>query len=192
MHVTRVISKNQQIYFQYRSYRDHIDIIGSPCTDTRLVALLGWLISLIYRHLCWTLAWCLDQNWLSLPKALFLACRERQASIVLERYFRFEIFLLSILCMLIARMKMGTSRVSECIRIFTTWQAIPFKRKSFFFNAQMSTIFNYRVWSPFLVHSMQGVVRAWIHVFCTQTPILAFKNCDFNHETGKQSDIKIN
>ena len=33
-------------------------------------------------------------------------------SIVLERYFRFEISLLSILCMLIARMEMGTSRVS--------------------------------------------------------------------------------
>jgi len=43
---------------------------------------------------------------------LFLAWRERQASIVLERYFRFEISLLSILCMLIARMEMGTSRVS--------------------------------------------------------------------------------
>ena len=43
---------------------------------------------------------------------LLLACRERQASIVLERYFRFEISLLSILCMLIARMEMGTSRVS--------------------------------------------------------------------------------
>jgi len=37
---------------------------------------------------------------------------ERQASIVLERYFRFEISLISILCMLIARMEMGTSRVS--------------------------------------------------------------------------------
>jgi len=36
----------------------------------------------------------------------------RQASVVLERYFRFEISLLSILCMLIARMEMGTSRVS--------------------------------------------------------------------------------
>jgi len=33
------------------------------------------------------------------------------ASIVLERYFQFEISLLSILCMLIARMEMGTSRV---------------------------------------------------------------------------------
>jgi len=42
---------------------------------------------------------------------IFLACRSRQASIVLEMYFRFEIFLLSILCMLIARMEMGTSRV---------------------------------------------------------------------------------
>ena len=31
--------------------------------------------------------------------------------IVLERYFRFEVSLLSILCMLIARMEMGTSRV---------------------------------------------------------------------------------
>jgi len=30
----------------------------------------------------------------------FLACRSRQASIVLERYFRFEVSLLSILCML--------------------------------------------------------------------------------------------
>jgi len=42
---------------------------------------------------------------------MLLACRERQASIVLERYFRFEMSLLSILCMLIARMEMGTSRV---------------------------------------------------------------------------------
>jgi len=41
----------------------------------------------------------------------FFACRERQPSIVLERYFRFEISLFSILCMLIARMEMGTSRV---------------------------------------------------------------------------------
>jgi len=32
--------------------------------------------------------------------ACFLACRSRQASIVLERYFRFEISLLSISCML--------------------------------------------------------------------------------------------
>ena len=31
---------------------------------------------------------------------VFLACRSRQASIVLERYFRFEVSLLSILCML--------------------------------------------------------------------------------------------
>jgi len=30
----------------------------------------------------------------------FLACRSRQASIVLERHFRFEVSLLSILCML--------------------------------------------------------------------------------------------
>jgi len=43
--------------------------------------------------------------------SLFLACRTRQASILLERYFRFEISLLSILCMLIARMEMGTSLV---------------------------------------------------------------------------------
>jgi len=48
---------------------------------------------------------------------LFVTCISyvpctRQASIVLERYFRFEISLLSILCMLIARMEMGTSRVS--------------------------------------------------------------------------------
>jgi len=43
---------------------------------------------------------------------VFLACRSRQASIILERYFRFEISLLSFLCMLIARMEMGTSRVS--------------------------------------------------------------------------------
>ena len=48
---------------------------------------------------------------LAIPFSLvFLACRERQASIVLERYFRFDVSLLSILCMLIARMKMGTSR----------------------------------------------------------------------------------
>ena len=37
-----------------------------------------------------------------------LACRSRQASIVLERYFRFEISLRSILCMQNARMEMGT------------------------------------------------------------------------------------
>ena len=43
----------------------------------------------------------------------------RQASIVLERYFRFEISLLSILCMLIARMEMGTSRVSGDSDIIT-------------------------------------------------------------------------
>ena len=43
---------------------------------------------------------------------VFLACRSRQASIILERYFRFEISLLSFLCMLIARMEMGTSPVS--------------------------------------------------------------------------------
>ena len=42
-----------------------------------------------------------------------------QASIVLERYFRFEISLLSILCMLIARMEMGTSRVSGDSDIIT-------------------------------------------------------------------------
>jgi len=42
---------------------------------------------------------------------LFLASRERHASIVLERYFRFEMSLLSILCKLIARMEMGTSWV---------------------------------------------------------------------------------
>jgi len=40
---------------------------------------------------------------------IFILRDERQASIVLERYFRFEISLLSILCMLIARMEMGTS-----------------------------------------------------------------------------------
>jgi len=44
---------------------------------------------------------------------------ERQASIVLERYFRFEISLLSILCMLIAWMEMGTSRVSGDSDIIT-------------------------------------------------------------------------
>jgi len=43
---------------------------------------------------------------------IFFACRSRQASIVVERYFRFEISLLSILYMLIARMEMGTRRVS--------------------------------------------------------------------------------
>jgi len=48
-----------------------------------------------------------------------LACRSRQASIVLERYFRFEFSLLSILCMLIARMEMGTSRVSGDSDIIT-------------------------------------------------------------------------
>jgi len=40
-----------------------------------------------------------------------LACRSWLASIVLVVYFRFEMSLLSILCMLIARMEMGTSRV---------------------------------------------------------------------------------
>ena len=44
----------------------------------------------------------------------FLAC-----CIVLERYFRFEISLLSILCMLIAGMEMGTSRVSGDSDIIT-------------------------------------------------------------------------
>ena len=34
-------------------------------------------------------------------------------------YFRFEISLLSILCMLIARMEMGTSRVSDDSDIIT-------------------------------------------------------------------------
>ena len=42
----------------------------------------------------------------------------RKASIDLERYFRFET-LLSILCMLIVRMKMGTSRVSGDSDIIT-------------------------------------------------------------------------
>ena len=50
---------------------------------------------------------------------MFLAFRSRQASIVLERYFQFEIFLLSILYMLIARMEMGTSRVSGDSDIIT-------------------------------------------------------------------------
>jgi len=36
-----------------------------------------------------------------------------------EKYFRFEISLLSILCMLIARMEMGTSRVSGDSDIIT-------------------------------------------------------------------------
>jgi len=52
----------------------------------------------------------------SLP---FLACRSRQASIVLERYFRFEMSLLSVLYMLIARTEMGTSRVSGDFDIIT-------------------------------------------------------------------------
>ena len=38
---------------------------------------------------------------------------------VLELYFRFEISLLSILCMLIARMEMGTSLVSGDSDIIT-------------------------------------------------------------------------
>jgi len=50
---------------------------------------------------------------------VLLACRERQASIVLERYFRFKIFLISILCMLIGRMEMETSRVSGDSDIIT-------------------------------------------------------------------------
>jgi len=57
----------------------------------------------------------------SLTVWLLLAFRSRQASIVLERYFRFEISLLSILCimMLIARMEMGTSRVYGDFDIIT-------------------------------------------------------------------------
>jgi len=39
--------------------------------------------------------------------------------IVLKWYFRFEISLLSILCMLIAQMEMGTSRVSGDSNIIT-------------------------------------------------------------------------
>ena len=50
---------------------------------------------------------------------LFFACRSRQASIILERYFQFEISLLSISCMLIARMEMGTSWVSGDSDIIT-------------------------------------------------------------------------
>jgi len=49
----------------------------------------------------------------------FLACRSRQARIVLERYFRFEFSLLSVLRMLIARMEMGASRVSGDSDIIT-------------------------------------------------------------------------
>ena len=56
---------------------------------------------------------------LALSFVFFLAYRSRQASIVLERYFRFDISLLSILCMLIARMVMGTSRVSGDSDIIT-------------------------------------------------------------------------
>jgi len=56
------------------------------------------------------------ENWLMWH---FLACRSRQASIILERYFRVEIFLLSILYMLIARMEMGTSRVLGDFDIIT-------------------------------------------------------------------------
>jgi len=41
------------------------------------------------------------------------------SSIVLERYFQFEISLLSILCILIAQMEMGTSRVSGDFDIIT-------------------------------------------------------------------------
>ena len=52
-------------------------------------------------------------------KTIHLVFDERQASIVLERYFRFEISLLSILCMLIARMEMGTSQVSGDSDIIT-------------------------------------------------------------------------
>ena len=92
---------------------------------------------------------------------LFLACRERQASIVLERYFRFEISP-AFYCMhancpnrygnqssfgrfryyyvnyrTFARRQWPSCSdyddvmlfLAECIRIFTTWQAIPFKRK---------------------------------------------------------------
>ena len=50
---------------------------------------------------------------------LFGKPRERQASIVLERCFRFEFSQLSILCMLIARMEMGTNRVSGDSDIIT-------------------------------------------------------------------------
>ena len=45
-----------------------------------------------------------------------LACRSRQASNVLERYFRFDVSLLSFLCL---RMEMATSRVSGGSDIIT-------------------------------------------------------------------------
>ena len=50
------------------------------------------------------------------PAQCLLACRSRQASIVLERYFRFEVSLLSTLCM---RIEMGASRVSGDSDIIT-------------------------------------------------------------------------
>jgi len=56
---------------------------------------------------------------LFLDRLHFLACRSRQASIVLERYFRFEMSLLSVLCMRIARTEMETSRVSGEFEIIT-------------------------------------------------------------------------
>jgi len=56
---------------------------------------------------------------MALSTQTFLACSSRQARIVLERYLRFEISLLSILCMLIAQMEMGTSRVSSDSDIIT-------------------------------------------------------------------------
>jgi len=59
------------------------------------------------------------QNYPNISEKCESANSSRQASIVLERYFRFEIFLLSILCMLIARIEMGTSRVSGDSDIIT-------------------------------------------------------------------------
>jgi len=61
----------------------------------------------------------IDKGSLVVCSRCFLACRSRQASIVLERYFRFEISLLCILCMLIARKEMGTSLVSGDSDIIT-------------------------------------------------------------------------
>ena len=72
---------------------------------------LGCLVSRLFD--------CQHANDNKFVEYVFLACRLRQASIVLERYFRFEISLLSVLCMLIARMEMGTSRVSGDSDIIT-------------------------------------------------------------------------
>ena len=58
-------------------------------------------------------------NLVCIPLFLQNECQCHRARFVLEKYFRFEISLLSILCMLIAQTEMGTSRVSGDSDIIT-------------------------------------------------------------------------